>query len=252
VNSSRLSFVFDDNDTMADFFIAKWREISSGALKERGSFAVALSGGKTPVPFYRKLAGEQGGVAQWNKTHVFFVDERFVPDTDTDSNYRMIKEILLDTADVPLDNIHSIPTGLPDPMSAAERYERDVALFFKLSGDSMPEFDLIILGIGTDGHIASLFPGSPALKEKKHFVTAVIIGGEMHNRITLTLPVLNKARNVIFLVTGKEKAKVLRDVLQVSDLSLPASLVAPEKGSLLYLADSGAGSLLRKKEGKGR
>lgn len=116
----------------------------------------------------------------------------------------------------------------------------------------MPEFDLIVLGIGTDGHTASLFPGSPALEEKERLVTAVILGGEMHSRITMTLPVLNKARNVIFLVTGKEKAKVLRGVLENSDISFPGSLVAPESGSLLYLADSAAGSLLRDKEGKER
>ncbi len=249
MNSSRQTFVFGDTGKMADFFTARWREIASGAIKKRGFFAVALSGGKTPAPFYRKLAAEPGEGAPWNKTHIFFADERFVSDTDADSNYRMIKETLLDNAGVPAGNIHSIPTDLPDPMSAALRYEREVALFF---GDGIPEFDLIILGIGTDGHTASLFPGNTAVKEKKRLVTAVILAGRMHNRITLTLPVLNKARNVIFLVTGKEKAKVLREVSQGSDRSLPALLVAPEKGSLLYLADSSAGSLLREKEEKGR
>jgi 6-phosphogluconolactonase len=249
VNSPRQTFVFDDTAKMADFFTARWCEIASGAIRKRGSFVVALSGGKTPAPFYRRLARERGEGAQWNKTHIFFVDERFVSATDADSNYRMIKETLLDSAGVPAGNVHPIPTDLSDPMSAALRYERDVAFFF---GDRIPEFDLIVLGIGTDGHTASLFPGNQVLKEEKQLVTAVFLGRQMHNRITLTLPVLNKARNVIFLVAGKEKAKVLREVLQSSDLSLPALLVAPEKGSVLYLADSGAGSLLRKKEGKGR
>jgi 6-phosphogluconolactonase len=252
VNSLRQTLVFDDTGKMADFFIAKWREISDEAFKKRGFFAAALSGGKTPLPFYRKLAGKQREIAQWNKTHIFFADERYVPDTDPDSNYRMIRETLLDSVGVPLENIHCIPTYLPDPISAAEVYEKDVALFFSLPEGGMPEFDLIALGIGTDGHTASLFPGSPALKEKRRLVTAVIPGGKVPNRITLTLPVLNKARNVIFLVTGKEKAKVVRGVLKDRVPSLPASLVVPERGSLLYLADSAAGSLLVEKEGKGR
>jgi 6-phosphogluconolactonase len=235
---------------MADFFIGKWSEISSEAIKKRGSFSVALSGGNTPFPFYRKLAGQQQVASEWSKTHIFLVDERFVPDTDPDSNYRMIKETLLDSAGVPPGNVHAIATDLPDPISAAEHYERDIALFFNLSGDGIPEFDLITLGIGTDGHTASLFPGSPALKEEKRLAAAVVPGGKMHSRVTLTLPVLNKARNVLFLVTGEEKAKVLRDVSKGSDLSLPASLVAPGKGGLLFLADFAAGSLLGEKQGR--
>ena len=244
-------FVFEDDGKMADFVVAKWRDISSEAIRSRGLFTIALSGGRTPIELYRRLAGEGGKGILWYKTHVFFVDERFVPNTDADSNYRMIEETLLDGAGVPLGNIHPIPTDLPDPASAAERYERDIALFFGLPEDGVPEFDLIMLGIGADGHTASLFPGSPALSEKRRLVAAVVPGEEKHDRITLTLPVLNKAKNVIFLVTGNEKAEVLRDVMQGSDISLPASMVMPEEGGLLYLADAGAGSLL-KEEGENR
>ncbi len=251
MNSSRLTLVFDDTDKMADFVVAKWRDISSEAIRLRGFFTVALSGGKTPIEAYRRLAGEGGKGILWHKTHVFFVDERFVPHTDEDSNYRMIKETLLDCAGVPPGNIHPIPTDLPDPISAAERYESDIALFFGLPGDGMPEFDLVMLGIGTDGHTASLFPASQALDEKKRIARALILGKDIHDRITLTFPVINNAGNVIFLVMGKEKAGVLRDVLDGSDPSLPASLVAPEKGSLLYLADADAGSLLGKEGEKG-
>lgn len=245
MNSSRPVFVFDDNDKMADFFVSKWREISSAAVEERGHFAVALSGGKTPVPFYIKLGRQKGEGSGWSKTHIFWVDERFVPDTDPDSNYRMIRETLLDPADVPLGNIHPVRTDLPDPISTAERYQKEVALFFNLPEGCIPEFDLIILGIGTDGHIASLFPGSPALKEKKRLVAPVIADGKMHKRVTLTLPVLNKARNLIFLVTGKDKTKVLSEAIKGSDSSIPASLVVPENGRLFYLADADAGALLR-------
>ncbi|SPQ00387.1 6-phosphogluconolactonase [Candidatus Sulfobium mesophilum] len=246
----RLTFVFGNFEKMAEFVIDKWRDISSEAIGSRGFFSVALSGGKTPVKIYRRLAGEVGKGLLRRKTHIFFVDERFVPATDKDSNYRMIRETLLDGAGVPMRNIHSLNTNLPDPASAAERYERDIASFFKLSGHNIPEFDLIMLGIGVDGHTASLFPGSPALEEKKRLASAVIFSGKKHSRITLTLPVLNKAKHVIFLVTGKRKAEVLRAVIQESDPSLPASLVAPDNGNLLYLADSNAGSLLREKEKK--
>ena len=249
MNGSRLTLVFENDWKMADFVAAKWRDISSEAIRSRGLFTVALSGGKTPKEVYRRLAGEGGKGILWYKTHVFFVDERFVPNADADSTYRMIKETLLDSAGVPLGNIHPIPTDLSDPVSAAGRYERDIALFFGLPEDGIPEFDLVMLGIGTDGHTASLFPGSPALSERSRLVAAAAPGGKKHDRITLTLPVLNKAKNVIFLVTGKEKAEVLRDVLQGSDISLPASLVVPEEGGLLYLADADAGSLL-KEEGK--
>ena len=249
MNGSRLTLVFENVGKMTDFVVAKWRDISAEAISSRGFFTVALSGGKTPVDVYRRLAGEGEKGILWYKTHVFFVDERFVPSTDADSNYRMIKETLLDGAGVPLGNIHPIPTDFSDPVSAAERYERDIALFFGLQEDDIPEFDLVMLGIGSDGHTASLFPGSPALSEKRRLVAAVAPGREKHNRITLTLPVLNKAKNVIFLVTGREKADVLRDVMQGGDISLPASLVVPEGGALLYLADAGAGSLL-KEEGK--
>ncbi len=250
MNSSRVTFVFEDIGKMADFVVSKWRDISSQAIRSRGFFSVALSGGKTPIEAYRRLAGEGGKGILWHKTHVFFADERFVSSTDADSNYRMIKETLLDGAGVPLGNIHPVPTELSDPVSAAERYERDINLFFRLPAGGIPEFDLVMLGIGTDGHTASLFPASGVLDEKKRIASAVIGRGN-HDRITLTLPVINNAKNVIFLVMGREKAEVLRDVLDKRDPSLPASLVAPESGSLLYLADAAAGSLLREKGDKG-
>lgn len=248
MNSSRVTFVFDDCEKMAEFVIAKWKDISSEAIRIRGRFTAALSGGKTPIGVYRRLASEKSFGLLWNKTHIFFVDERFVPHTDADSNYRMIKETLLDSAGVPPGNIHPINTDLPDLKSAAERYERDISLSFRLSGDMLPEFDLVMLGVGTDGHTASLFPGSTALEEKKRITAAVILGPEKHSRITLTLPSINNARNVMFLVTGSEKAKVLRAVVQKMDLSLPAALVAPEKGDLLFLADSDAGLLIKENQ----
>ncbi len=250
MSNRRFTFVFEDPEKMAEFAIAKWRDISSEAIRLRGYFAVALSGGKTPVDFYRRLAGRGGAGPRWRKTHVFLVDERFVPDTDKDSNFRMIKETLLDSVRIPGKNIHYIQTDLTDPASAAERYENDIAFFFGLSGGALPEFDLVMLGIGTDGHTASLFPDSAAVREKKRLAIATSAGRKKHMRITLTLPVLNRARNVIFFAAGREKAKVLRAVVKEMDSSLPASLVSPESGRLLFLADSDAGSLLGEKEKK--
>ncbi len=247
MSSQRLTFVFEDPERMAEFAVAKWRDISSEAIQLRGYFTVALSGGRTPVDFYRRLAGEGRTGLLWRKTHVFFADERFVPDTHKDSNFRMIKESLLDSVRIPRKNIHFIQTDLPDAASAAERYESNIALFFGLSRGAFPEFDLVMLGIGTDGHTASLFPGSDAVREKRRIALAVSAGKKKHERITLTLPVLNKARNVIFFLMGRHKAKVLRAVVKEMDSSLPASLVLPVSGRLLFLADSDAGSLLGEK-----
>jgi len=235
--------VFDDSTKMTEFVIGEWERVASEAIRQRGFFAVALSGGRTPVPFYRGLAARRD-MRAWDKTHVFLVDERFVPTTDADSNYRMIRERLLDAVDIPASNIHPVPTGLPDAESAAKKYEEILISFFGLSDGELPVFDLILLGLGTDGHTASLFPGSRALQEKGCLVDSAVLGNARHDRITLTFPVINSARNVLFLVTGKDKADVLREVAEERNAALPASDVAPGRGRLLFLADPGAASRL--------
>jgi 6-phosphogluconolactonase len=235
--------VFDSKDDMSHFIIETWREISQKAIERKGFFSVALSGGKTPIGLYYKLSSMKQ-MLPWDKTHIFLVDERFVPLEHRDSNYRMLKETLLDHIPIPQGNIHSIPTDRSTPQASAMAYEEDIKKFFRSSEDQIPEFDFLLLGLGEDGHTASLFPSSPVLKERDHLASAVILDEIRHDRITLTLPVLNHAKHVVFLVTGKGKAAVLEKVVKGKDSSLPASMAKPESGDLVFLIDREANSQL--------
>jgi 6-phosphogluconolactonase len=235
--------VFDRKDDISSFIIETWREISQEAIERKGAFSAALSGGRTPVDLYRKLSGVKGRLP-WDKTHVFLVDERFVPLEHRDSNYRMLKETLLDHIPIPQGNIHPIPTERTMPQVSAMAYEEDLKKFFGLSENQFPEFDLLLLGIGEDGHIASLFPGSPVLGDPIHLAAPVSMDEIKHPRITLTLPVINNAKHILFLVIGKNKASVLRKIINKEDVSLPASMVHPNKGKLIFVTDREASSQL--------
>jgi 6-phosphogluconolactonase len=237
--------VFDSKDKISDFLIKKWREISREAIEKGGYIAVALSGGKTPINFYRKLANSKE-ILPWDETHIFLVDERFVPFDDNDSNYGMLKETLLKRIQIPQENIHPVPTERSTLEMSAKEYEEELRRFFKLPQGKFPEFDLILLGIGEDGHTASLFPGSPLLKDMIHLAVSVISDGTRHHRITLTLPVINNAKHVVFLVTGGKKAAILKDVIVKRNPSLPASMVNPIGGNLMFLIDREASSALSK------
>jgi 6-phosphogluconolactonase len=242
-------FVFDNRNGMSEFMIKKWKEFSKEAMERRDVFVVALSGGKTPIDFYRGLAKTRETLP-WYKTHVFLVDERFLSFHDADSNYRMLRETLLAQVPIPQGNIHPIPTDRSTPQISAEEYEEDLRRFFKLSAGQFPEFDLILLGIGEDGHTASLFPHSPVLKDQVRLARAVMLDEVRHHRVTLMLPVINHARNVVFFVSGKNKASVLARVLNQREGSLPASMVKPKGGNLMFLIDQEAGSQLgSEKEG---
>jgi len=233
--------VFDDQHQMSGFMVRKWKQLSEEAIERKGVFVAALSGGKTPVNFYQTLAGKKG-MLSWNKTHLFLADERFLPFEDKDSNYRLLRKTLLDKIEIPQENIHPIPTGRSTPQISARVYEEDLRIFFKLRSEQYPEFDLILLGIGEDGHTASLFPGSAVLKERDSLAAAVILDEIKYHRITLTLPVINHARQVVFLISGKSKASVLEKVVSQKDLSLPASMVNPDTGKPLFLSDLEAAS----------
>lgn len=172
------------------------------------------------------------------------MDERFVSFEHPDSNYRMLKETLLDHIPIPQDNIHPIPTERSTPEASATAYEEDLKKVFRLSENQFPEFDLLILGIGEDGHTASLFPGSHVLNDRKSLAASVPLDETKHSRITLTLPVINHARHILFLVTGKNKAPVLRKILYEEDGSLPASMVHCKKGGLIFALDREASGQL--------
>ncbi len=243
MNDHREILIFENGDELSDFALEKWREISGKAIKDRESFAVALSGGKTPVGFYRKLAGLQDDLS-WNKTDVFLVDERFVPFDSDESNYGMIKDKLLNRVRIPAGKVHPVSTGEDSLQAAAKKYEGDLKEFFKLNVGEFPEFDLIMLGIGEDGHTASLFPGTSSLTENERLAIAVDLNKLKNKRISLTLPVINNAKNIIFLISGHNKAKALREILEGKEKLLPASRVKPGKGRVFFLLDKSAGAYL--------
>jgi len=232
--------IFKDIEEISNFVIKKWLEISERAIKGRGRFSVALSGGKTPKPLYQKLA-ELKDILPWDKTDIFLADERFVPYEDSENNYRMISQTLLSQVKIPKENIHPISTREKTPKASARKYEEELISYFKLKKGEFPRFDLILLGMGEDGHTASLFPDTPSLTETQHLVIAVLPPDiSKRERISLALPVINNADNIIFLITGTHKAKVLKEVIEAKNRKLPAAMVNPQKGVLFFLIDKDA------------
>jgi 6-phosphogluconolactonase len=246
MDNVKKTLVFDEKEALIAYMIEIWKRVCATSVAERGRMTVALSGGKTPVDLYRNLSQETEGVS-WDKTHIFLVDERFVPYDDKDSNFRMIKDALLNAVTVPKENIHPVDTSLPGPDESAEAYEKEIIRHFRLRPGQFPRFDLILLGLGEDGHTASLFPGSAVLQEKSRLVRALKLGSTLHDRITLTLPTINNGRHVAFQIEGMHKAIVLGKVVEAKDPAMPASLINPAEGDLLFLADRQAAGLLLKK-----
>jgi 6-phosphogluconolactonase len=211
------------------------------AVAARGRFTLALSGGSTPRPVYALLADPRAPFrarVPWDRTHVFFGDERPVPPHHPDSNYRMAREALL--AHVPVASVHRIPAEQP---GASEAYEGELRSFFALPpGAEPPRLDLVLLGLGPDGHTASLFPGTTALDEWTRWVASPWVARLGTARTTLTFPVLNRAREVLFLVSGADKADALRRVLAPAPGAdaLPAARVAPADGRVAWIVDAAA------------
>lgn len=194
-----------------------------------------------PLKLYQNLSNDKC-LLPWDKTHIFLVDERFVSFDKLESNFNMMKENLLDKIDISEKNIHPIFVR-GSSSASAEAYEEELKKFFGLGENGLPGFDLIMLGIGEDGHTASLFPEDAALEEKAKLSIAVKIDRLDNERIALTLPVINNSKNIIFLVTGKNKANVVKNVLKKRDASLPASMIGPGHGDLYFVSDREAASL---------
>ena len=228
----------------AGIFIARVQ----GALREKENCTVVLAGGATPRGLYSLLAEERdfrAGVP-WEKVHFFFGDERHVPPDHPESNFRMVNEVLLSKVDVPADHVHRIRGEEADASKAAGEYEEVLRSFFRSKPGEIPELDFILLGMGADGHTASLFPGTEALKERKRLVAANWVPRLNAYRLTMTLPLLNSARCILFLVTGEEKAETLRKVLEEKpDEALPAAFIRPKRGRCLWLVDRSAARLLK-------
>lgn len=217
--------------------VAEW--LTTAAVAAKGPFRVSLSGGSTPKTLYSVLASEEfSGRFPWPRVSWYWGDERFVPHDHPESNYRMAREAMLAKAPVPPENIHPVPTdGTPD--EAARRYERTLQRAYGASvlDPARPLFDVMLLGLGSDGHTASLLPGDPVLGERKRWV-AVVAHGRPETRITLTYPVIESSRHVAFLVAGQGKASILRTI-RTGDSDAPAARVRP-LGDLFWFVDSAA------------
>jgi 6-phosphogluconolactonase len=217
------------------------RELARGAaehfvaLAQKDSFTVALSGGSTPKVLYQVLAEEFREQVLWSKVQFFWSDERHVPPDHPDSNYRMAHEALLSRVPVLESNVHRVRSENPSAQEAADEYEKII----------VPRLDLILLGLGTDGHTASIFPGSEVLHETKRLIAAPWVEKLNAYRITMTLPLLNNGASVLFLVSGAEKAEIVKEVLE-GPQKYPAQFVQPTNGELIWMLDrDAAGNLNR-------
>jgi 6-phosphogluconolactonase len=234
---------FADLNALSDAAARLFADQAEQASAARGRFSVALSGGSTPNRTYERLVQLPfRDRVPWSKVHFFWGDERCVPADDPRSNFRAARQAMLDHVPIPPEQIHPIP-GVQEPRAAAEQYETLLRGFF---GEGPPRFDMVFLGLGENGHTASLFPGTPVLDERQRWVAEVYVAEEDLFRVTLTAPLLNQAAVVVFLVAGAAKAAVLRDVLEgPQDPSrLPAQLIRPTNGELRWLVDRAASRLL--------
>jgi 6-phosphogluconolactonase len=224
-----------------------FQQISS-TLQIKTHFTMVLSGGSTPAALYALLADKVfvGQRLPWENLHFFWGDERHVAPDDPQSNYYMAHKTLLSKAPVPASNIHRVRAEAADAAKVAREYERELRSFFQLKTGQIPCFDCVLLGMGADGHTASLFPGSPALQENQHLMAANWVEQFQAFRFTLTVPVLNNAGCVIFLVSGEEKAETLKQVLEgdYRPDRLPAQLIRPVHGKLIWIVDRAAAGCL--------
>ncbi len=210
-------------------------------LKQQDKFTMALAGGSTPKPVYELLANQS---LPWNKIHIFWGDERYVANDHPDSNQLMARQAWLDKVPIPPENIHPIPTRSENPELDAQNHEAEIKAFFQIESGEFPTFDLILLGIGDDGHTASLFPHTSALQERDRLITVGNKNGEP--RITFTTSLINHAQCVVFLVAGANKCNALSQIFaaEADDMSYPARLIKPQ-GELWWLLEQEAGKALK-------
>jgi 6-phosphogluconolactonase len=218
------------------------------AVSEKGSFTVALAGGSTPKALYSLLASDAALRSQvpWDKMYAYFGDERSVGPDHADSNFRMATQTMLSKVPIKPEQVFRIKGEYKDTEKAAQEYEQVLRTSFKIAEGQFPRFDLVFLGIGNEGHTASLFPGTKALHETKRLVVRNWVGKLYTNRITLTAPAINNAARVIFMITGADKALALKGILEgpYEPEQLPAQLIQPPNGKLVWLVDTVAGGML--------
>jgi 6-phosphogluconolactonase len=234
--------VFPDIDALSRAALEELLRDLDEAIHQRGRGAIALSGGHTPEKMYAIWAASEKyrNETDWNHVHLFWGDERYVPQGDPLSNYRMTREALLSHVPIPAANVHAAPTSLPTPEQAAAAYDQELRKFF---GSTAPAFDVTLLGLGPEGHTASLFPDSAALEEKRRWVLPVQVAAVPPNRLTFTLPVLNSSRNTYFLVAGENKRTILAALRAEPDSrpsAYPAGRIHPTSGRVLWFLDQAA------------
>ncbi len=235
-------------DAIAKRAAQDFLQSATQAVSEKGSFTVALSGGSTPKALYSLLAGDSALRSQlpWDKMYMYFGDERSVGPDHADSNFRMASETMLSKVPLKPEQVFRIKGEYKETEKAAQEYEQVLRTSFKIAEGQFPRFDLVFLGIGNEGHTASLFPGTKALHETKRLVARNWVGKLYTNRITLTAPAINNAARVIFMITGADKAPALKGILEgpYEPDQLPAQLIHPPNGKLVWLVDTIAGGML--------
>ena len=227
--------------TLAEHFV----KIANESIAGKGRFSVALSGGSSPKKLYELLASAHHDKVEWEKVYFFFGDERYVPQTDPESNYLMVKKALFDPLHISASNIFAIDTSL-SPTEAAQKYEDEIEAFFY---EDELSFDLILLGLGDNSHTASLFPFTPVLHDRTPGVKAVFLKDQQVYRITLNAPLINEAQHIAFLVYGEAKAIAVHHVLEDDEdiEEFPAQLIEPIIGEMEWFLDSAAASMLKHK-----
>jgi 6-phosphogluconolactonase len=228
--------VFSNYDTLINGAVEQFIDLANAAIQERGTFFVALSGGSTPTPLYQALANPHNQARiPWDWVHLFWGDERYVPLGHPDSNFQMVKKALLDHIPIPEKNVHPVPTEM-EIWRAAEHYERGMRRIFD---GEWPNFDLVLLGMGEDGHTASLFPHSAGIYEEKRWFIANFAPEKQTWRLTLTKNAINAARKILILVHGEAKATTLADVLVGPSVPYrkPIQLIKPIMGQVIWMID---------------
>lgn len=242
--TNREIIICRDNDELSRKAAEQFVALARQAIAAHGRFSVALSGGSTPKALFSLLAtGEFNEQLAWRRIHLFWGDERCVAPDHAESNFRMVKESLLSKILIPGENVHRM-IGEIEPAIAAAAYEAELSRFFPSSQEKLPRFDLVLLGLGEDGHTASLFPGSSALNETKHPVATPYVEKLNAHRLTLTFPVINNAAQITFLVAGQSKAAVVKGILASQNSDAPAARIKPTDGKLSwFITQDAAGDL---------
>lgn len=230
--------IFENSFILANYLLKLWQGIAQQSIAGHNQFNAALSGGRTPAEFYCRLSTVDDD-ALWRKTHLFLGDEHFVPAEDKENNFRMIKASLIDYIHIPRGNVHAIPADVDNAAVAAEHFKHELIGHFSYQRKLLPTFDLILLGVGEDGHTASLFPGMDNIADPNLVTMPVSLPHLKNDRVSISLSVINNAHYVFFLVLGAPKSEIMRKILE-ENFACPASQVSPAHGELIFLLDKEA------------